>query len=683
MAELPRVWSCSHFVAQVCCCHPEWFAELLDSGDLGQCYVPAHYTLGLAAQLETCDDEDQLLRALRLFRRREMVRIVWRDLARLVDLSGTTMDLSRLADACIDGSLAWHHARLIGQYGSPLGDRSKREQRLVVLAMGKLGAMELNLSSDIDLIFAYAEAGVTDSPRSISNQEFFTRLAQALIRALDSRDAEGFVFRVDMRLRPYGDSGALALSFDAMEEYYQDQGRDWERYAMIKARICAGDQVRGVELLALLRPFTYRRYLDFSAIDSLRKMKAMISREVQRLGKSQDIKLGAGGIREIEFIAQSFQLIRGGRDLELQQASLVKTLDSIAALKLMPAPAIAELREAYEFLRNTEHALQAWADEQTQRLPEQDPARLRLAYAMGYSNWEVYSNQLTRHRDHVRHHFAELIRTDEEQNESAQGMSSGWQLFWASEIDDDLSADRLRGAGFEQAEQSLNQLRSLRQSPRAQLMQTIGRERLDALMPKFLGALCRTDDPSLSLQRTLPLIEAVIRRSAYLVLLDENPAALAQLLQLCAASPMIARQLTQHPALLDELLDGRALYTLPDREQLRGELRQQMLRSDAADLEEQMEGLRYFRLAQALRVAACELTGILLLMKVSDYLTFLAEAILEHVLSICRDQMVGRYGSVPGHIGNEDDNEFLILAYGKMGGIEMSHGSGPRPGVCA
>ncbi|WP_256591967.1 bifunctional [glutamate--ammonia ligase]-adenylyl-L-tyrosine phosphorylase/[glutamate--ammonia-ligase] adenylyltransferase, partial [Pseudomonas sp. HMWF006] len=319
-AQFARVSAASDFVIEQSVRDPLMLLSLVQSGELDRPFAPGELCAQIAAALSEAQSEDELGRVLRRQRARHQVRIIWRDLNRQADLVQTCRDLSDMADATIDQAYQWLYSRHCQQFGTPTGRRSGLPQQMVILGMGKLGAVELNLSSDIDLIFAYPEGGETVGvKRALDNQEFFIRLGQRLIKALDPMTVDGFVFRVDMRLRPYGSSGALVLSFNALEQYYQDQGRDWERYAMIKARVVAGDQVAGAQLLDMLRPFVYRRYLDFSAIEALRTMKQLIQQEVRRKGMADNIKLGSGGIREVEFIAQAFQLIHGGRDLSLQQ----------------------------------------------------------------------------------------------------------------------------------------------------------------------------------------------------------------------------------------------------------------------------------------------------------------------------------------------------------------------------
>ena len=673
-SELARLLCHSRFVLRECERYPDLLPELLQSGDLGRTYGDDEYLLRARAALGGTITEATVMTALRAQRRREMLRILWRERCALADFRTTTAELSALAAAALEVALETAHAELAQKHGEPIGEASGAPQRMVVIGMGKLGALELNLSSDIDLIFAYPEQGETAGLRSLSNREFFVRVGQRIIKSLDAVTRDGFVFRVDMRLRPYGDSGALALNFDAMELYYQDQGREWERYAMIKARVVAGDLAAGEVLLATLRPFVYRRYIDFSAIESLRQMKAMISREVARRGQAGDVKLDAGGIREIEFIVQSFQLIRGGREPRLQERSLLVVLQTLGELGQLPLEAVAELREAYLFLRATEHALQARDDAQTQALPQQDEERERLAFAMGFPDWERFHATLAGHRARVSAQFAAVV--SEPAGEATAADSSGpWQALWRMEqTAEDLEA-ALAAAGFEDPAGTRRRLAELHEGSRVRSLQAAGRERLDRFMPLFLAAAARSLEPSLLLLRAMPLVEAVLRRSAYLVLLTENPAALAQLVTLCTASPWIAQELANHPVLLDELIDPRSLQVLPDRGRLAAELREHMLRVPQDDLEAQMEALRYFKLAHGLRCAASEVTGALPLMKVSDYLSFLAEAILGHVLRICWQDLASRHGTPMKSEGQPCDGDFVIVAYGKLGGIELGHGS--------
>ncbi len=672
-----RVCAASDFVSEQVSRDPEMLLQLAESGLLERPLREAEMRATLADSLEDCADEDALARRLRRFRNRQQVRLIWRDLTRQADLAETCGDLSDLADACIDLAYHWLYDRHSEQFGVPTGRRSGDAQHMVILGMGKLGARELNLSSDIDLIFGYPEGGETvGTRRSLENQEFFVRLGQRLIKALDAPTLDGFVFRVDMRLRPYGSSGALVLSFNALEQYYQDQGRDWERYAMIKARVVGGDQVAGKELLEMLRPFVYRRYLDFSAIDALRTLKQLIQQEVRRKGMAANIKLGAGGIREVEFIAQAFQLIHGGRDLSLQQRPLLKVLATLAGQGYLPAAAVDELREAYEFLRYTEHALQAIDDRQTQMLPDNQTDCDRVAFMLGFDDWEAFHRQLLHWRGRVEWHFNQVIADPDEDEAEGEALVGGeWLPLWEQDWDEEFACRQLSDAGFRDGSTACQRLAALRSGNQVRTMQRLGRERLDAFIPRLLAQVVEQDDPDLVLERVLPLVEAVARRSAYLVLLTENPGALQRLLELCAGSPWIAEQIARFPLLLDELLNAGRLFSPPQAPELAAELRERLARIPEDDLEQQMEALRHFKLAHRLRVAASEIAGTLPLMKVSDYLTWLAEAILEQVLALAWRHTVARHGQPRRADGSLCDPAFVIVGYGKVGGIELGHGS--------
>jgi glutamate-ammonia-ligase adenylyltransferase len=667
--QLFRVLGCSPFAADLCRRRPALLEALLGSGEIDRPLQREALRDAVQAQLGAPGAELEIV--LRRVRQRHMLRILWRDFCRLADTLETVRDVSLLAEVCIELALAHCSERLLPRYGRPIGQRSGEPQQLIVLAMGKLGAGELNLSSDIDLIFAYPEAGRTEGGRrSLSNEEYFIKLGQALISALDQVTVEGFVFRVDMRLRPYGDSGALVHNFAALEQYYEEQGRDWERYALIKARPVTGDPAACRRLMASLRPFIYRRYIDYGVIESLRGMKQMINAEVRRRGLEGNVKLGHGGIREVEFIAQCLQLIRGGRDLGLQQRELLPVLEECVRLGSLPQDVVQELSRAYLFLRDSEHAIQGYRDRQTQELPQDEAARLALAAVMGFENWEQYLQALQAHRERVARHFQRLIADpeaeegEEDEEDEAHPTLPPW--------DDSLDAGALAALGFRQPEESLQRLTAMRHSSKVVNLQAEGRDRLEEFMPRLLLDCAGREDPDLALQRLLPLVVAVLRRSVYLALLLENPMALDELVMLCEASPWIAEQMARSTVLLDELLDRAELYTAPDKALLQQELRQQVARLAEDDLEAQMEALRYFKAAQVLHVAASELTGHLPVMKVSDKLTWIAEAILEQVLAVAWADLTRKYGE-PGR--DSGGRGFAVFGYGKLGGIELGYSS--------
>jgi len=672
---LRRVCALSDFAFEQVQRDPERLLQLAESGELERPRRVGELHALLARQLEGCTDEQQLARQLRRFRNREQLRIIWREVNRLADLGETCRDVSCLADACIRLAADFLYQQQVAQFGTPMGKQSGKAQQLLVLGMGKLGAEELNLSSDIDLIFAYPQSGETaGGKRSIDNQEFFTKLGQRLIKALDTITLDGFVFRVDMRLRPYGSSGALVYSFNALEQYYQTQGRDWERYALIKARVVAGNSSAGRRLFQLLRPFVFRRYLDYSAIEALRDMKRLIEQEVRRRELQDNIKLGAGGIREVEFIAQAFQLIHGGRNLALQQRALLDVLDVLKKQGYLPPEAVRELKDGYRFLRYVEHGLQAISDQQTHALPDDDTNRARLACLMGFAGWTGFMQQLGQWRMRIDKHFRALIASPDDESGSVDE-SGQWLPLWLGSLPADSALAQLGEAGFVAAGNALQQLAALRESSQVRAMQRQGRQRLDALMPRLLAQIARQENPDELLVRVLPLIAAIARRSVYLLLLCERADALGQLLQLCGKSPWIAAQITRYPILLDELLHGDKLYQVPRAPQLAAELRERLLRIAADDLEQQMETLRHFKLAHNLRVVTAELGGRLPLMKVSDYLTWLAEAILEQVLTLAWQQCVARHGRPKRLDGSRSELDFVIIGYGKLGGLELGHSS--------
>lgn len=675
--QFHKVLGCSPFVVECFANQPGLIEQLIQGDSLERCYSEADILKQIA--LPTIEDEAQLLQKLRVVRRYIMCHIIWRDFNRLASLEDTTAELSQLARASLCAALDFHYEKLQAKFGIPRNAQGTA-QPMLILGMGKLGANELNLSSDIDLIFSYPESGQTDGQQKVSNQEFFIELGKKIIQSLDNVTADGFVFRVDMRLRPYGQSGALVSNFDALEEYYQSQGREWERYAMVKARIIShngkvcGEQFKAyeAELNQTLRSFTFRKYIDFSVIEALRNLKQMIMQEVKRRRLMDDIKLGAGGIREIEFITQVFQLIRGGRDQELQDNRLQYVLPLLEQLACLPEGKAEQLKQAYIFLRNCEHAIQGFEDKQTQRLPESPDAQQALVEVMGYESWEAFMRELERQRHFVSDEFASVIALPSEKSDVAKS-DNPWISVWQGNQDEEAALQQLTHARHEAPETSLHCLEELRQQANRLKLHANSRERLDKFMPQLLAILAEREKPSQTLQRLAQLVKSIMRRSAYLLLLLENPGALKQLVHLTAQSPWIAEQLALHPALLDELLDPRTLYQPPDRQELEDELRRTVLRIAADDLEAQMEALRYYRSAHALRVAASELTDALPLMKVSDYLTWIAEAILNYVLQLSWDEMTRKYG-YPDGIESETP-QFVIIGYGKLGGIELGHGS--------
>jgi glutamate-ammonia-ligase adenylyltransferase len=629
-------------------------------------------------------DLDELDKHLRRLRRQFMVGLYWRDLNRLADFFEVGQAMTSMAEAFIQKALDFHYRQLAKKYGMPIGKDSGQPQPMLVIGMGKLGGNELNVSSDIDLIFVYPEGGSTDhAARAIDNQKFFNQLGQRLIKTLNEVTEDGFVFRVDMRLRPYGQSGALASSYAALENYYQTQGRDWERFAYIKARVVASanlpQQDRSIvlqeaateEFYKILQPFVYRKYVDFSTIDSLRQLKEKIVQEVQRRGLQDDVKLGAGGIREVEFIAQSFQLIRGGKDRHLQERHLLTTLQKLSDTGDLSEAFVEKLSQAYLFLRKTEHAIQAMYDKQTQRLPGEDRAQKILAWIMGFDHWGEFLTALEKYRQVVSNAFEEVVSDNEGSGKSEEAIVPEWSLFWQSP--NPSTFELLENQSIQQAQVFIEAVTAFKNCRNVQSLSAAAQIKLDQLMPRLLSTCAQMDNPDVAIKQVLGWLEAIVTRTSYLLLLIENPQILKLLITLFVGSSWVAETLTKMPSLLDELLHPESLYSLPNKSSLQDELRQRLLRLEADDIESHMEALRYFKLAHNLHVAASEVAERLPLMKISDYLTFTAEVVLEQVLLLAWGQLVKRHGYPEG--SSDQSPNFLIVGYGKLGGIEMSYSS--------
>ncbi len=699
--DLRRAFTFTNYGARQCQQHPDLLVDLLNSRDMLRTYTPEDYPRRLAqtwnavvgppapqpqptraqdpAHMPRIDvRQDELHHILRLFRRREMVRIALRDIAGWADLDQTLADLSALADACINTALHHLHGLLSHAWGTPV-DHQGVAQQLVVLGLGKLGARELNFSSDVDLVFAYPCEGQTRGGEKgrLGNEDFFQRLCRDLIKAIGNHTADGFVFRVDTRLRPFGEVGPLALSFDKLEDYYLTQGREWERYALIKARVVAGAQAAGRQVLGRLAPFVFRRYLDYGTFDALRDMKARIALEVRGKGLEDNIKLGSGGIREIEFFGQMFQLIRGGVDPALQIRPIRRVLAVLVKKRYIPAEVGRSLDEAYVFLRTLENRLQQWNDQQVHRLPDTPAERLRMAASLGFETWDALADRIKAHRQRVHAHFNELLAPkDPDPGTQAKDTRNALEGLWQGIGDDRANNAVLDRLGYREPDKILKLIASLREDRTLKALSPTGRERLNRLIPLVLEAVGQSKNGTVVLDRIFDLIKGIQRRTAYLALLLEHPAALTHLVRLSEASPWIAQFLSLHPVLLDELLDPRTLYRPPRRDEIQQELQQKLADSDPEDIEQQMEMLRVFKQVNVLRVAASDVTDVLPLMKVSDHLSDIAEILLEAVVAQCWQDLAKKYGTPCCTLdGRPCDRGFITLAYGKLGGLELGYGS--------
>ncbi len=654
--------ACSPFVGRLFRKDATLMRELL--ANLHQAYQLSAMQTFLCAQSVT--DEPSLKRALRLLRSHVMARVIVRDLNGLAGSSKDSLHevmqtISQLAECAINTAIDYLNTWLVDIYGQPV-DAEGNPQRLIVIGMGKLGGGELNVSSDIDLIFAYESEGSTQGEKSISNQDFFTRLAKKLIAAIDEMTEDGFVFRVDMRLRPFGSEGALVSNLDALEDYYQNNGREWERYAWIKGREVTG----GNTVSRLLKPFVFRKYLDFGAFASMRDLKTQIQRDVNRKGMHDNIKLGRGGIREIEFIAQVFQLIRGGQDVSLQ---IKPTLSVLALLKnkgLLPKQSVAELSAAYVFLRNLEHRLMYVEDAQTQELPKSDEAKARIAKAMRFAKkenygWEQFLAQLDFYRQQVQQHFDETFKDEAVGDDTLEPEKAIWN---GAMVESEALAT-LQNIGFAEAQETLRRLNTLHQSSRYLQLPELSRQRFDAVMPHVIAQSANMQNADITLTRVIDLMESICRRASYLALLAEHPQAMQLLVKLCSSSPWLANYLAQHPILLDELLDTRSLYAIPDFAALRGELLGRLTEA-VGDVERQMDIMRHFKHANVFRFAAQDINGELALETLSDYLSALADLVLSVSLETIWPNVRGKHLDIP---------KFAVIGYGKLGGKELGYAS--------
>ena len=654
VAGVKRMVECSSFAVRLFTKDAQLLDDLLQNHR--QAYVVAEMQQFLSAA--KISDEKRLKKILRQLRQRVILRIIYRDLNGLANLDEVVKTTTNLAEIALNAAVNFHQTWLLATHGMPRSIAGE-PQDFIVIGMGKLGGSELNVSSDIDLIFAYEQEGETNGNEVISNQDFFTKLAKVVISALDETTEDGFVFRVDMRLRPFGSEGVLVSNLDALEDYYQNNGREWERYAWIKGRAINYENSAslGANIHALLRPFIFRKYLDFNALNSMRDLKLQIHRDVMQKGQQDNIKLGRGGIREIEFIAQVFQLIRGGQDISLQIKPTLEVLKLLKIKGLLDEKTVDELTAAYIFLRNLEHRLMYVEDQQTQDLPKTDEAKARIASAMHFENWDVFLAELNVHKKIVAQHF------DATFNDKTLHQNEQENAVWQGAIEKDAALKALLNNGYSDAAETLSRLQMLRASNRYQQLPELSRQRFDALMPLVIRQSALESNADVALLRTIILLENICRRASYLALLAEFPEALHLVIKLCAASPWLAQYLTAHPILLDELLDTRTLYAVPDFAKMRAELSEKMAEL-LGDAEAQMDAMRHFKHAAIMRFASQDVAERLKLETLSDYLSALADTILEVSLQVIWQSLKFKHCERP---------QFAVIGYGKLGGKELGY----------
>jgi [glutamine synthetase] adenylyltransferase / [glutamine synthetase]-adenylyl-L-tyrosine phosphorylase len=669
---LLKLVACSEFAGSAVVRDWEWFASAALDGRLAE-----------QPRTEWPDtafgdaDIEAVKRQLRQIRNRALLHILWRDLTGAATVAETLLSLSELADSLISAATHYAEASLDSRFGKPR-DKAGREMRIVVLAMGKLGGRELNFSSDVDLIFLFPGDGDTDGERQLSAQEYFTRLSRTIVALLDEITMDGFVYRVDTRLRPFGSSGPPVVSFGALESYLLRHGRDWERYAYVKARVVetSADGGPAAELMQqVIHPFVYRRYLDYGVFESLREMKALITAEARKRKLRENIKLGPGGIREIEFIAQSLQLVRGGSDWKLKTPSLRHALQHLGragALRIVEAES---LQDAYDFLRRLENAIQAIRDQQVHDLPEKPMDQARVALAMGYPSWPAFLTALQETRQEVAGAFAGVAFRGADAA-AKPGPDDPLAALWSGGADAHEWEAALARLGYTESAELSAALVAFSGSGGVAQLGKAARGRLRRFVPALLSALRKRTRPAMVLKRVLGVIEHIIRRSAYVALLNENPVVLDRLVDLCETSAWLAEEIARYPLLLDELLDPR-LYTAPlTRENMLAELQRRLDSLSATESEQQIEVLAQFQRAALFRIAVADVTGNLPIMKVSDRLTELAEVVVTRTLSIAWQDLAARHGRpvVRGEQGLRPAG-FGVIAYGKFGGMELSYRS--------
>ena len=675
-ATFCRLLASSEFAAGVVSRDWSWFKAALASQLFGQSLstaIPAEY---LARSKETAQPEVEFKKALRRSRNRCLVHILWRCLSEKDNLWESLTALSDLADTMILAALRQVADVMAGRFGQPVS-AAGRTIPMVVLAMGKLGGRELNFSSDIDLIFLYSEEGETTGSQVLSAHEYFTRYSRQVVNLLEEATADGFVYRVDTRLRPFGDSGPPVVSYAALENYLLQHGRSWERYAYIKARmlsISASEDDKRELQQNVIEPFVYRRYLDYGVFESLREMKALIEAEVKKRELADNIKLGPGGIREIEFIAQSLQLVRGGADATLRCRELKTALLGLGHARGLGRETVNELLDAYIFLRRLENAIQAIRDQQTHELPVDPLDRARLQLVMGFGSWDELLSELSRVRNRVSRQFEDVaFRGDNQANDATESRVSA---LWTRSAPAAEWHAYLENAGFENAEALAEQLVRFSADPALRQIDVTARKRLARFIEAFMQLLCDRRNPAAVCERVLAIVSRVVRRSAYVALLNENPAVLERLVVLCDQSAYLAGEIARYPLLLDELLDSRLYSAEISAAGMREDLDEHLSRLGTTDSESIIEALAHFQRAALFRIGVADVSGRLPIMKVSDRLTELAEIVLREALAIAWSDLVERHGEpTVKDDGGERKAGFGVIAYGKLGGMELSYGS--------
>ncbi|NGZ26161.1 MAG: bifunctional [glutamate--ammonia ligase]-adenylyl-L-tyrosine phosphorylase/[glutamate--ammonia-ligase] adenylyltransferase, partial [Magnetococcales bacterium] len=662
----------SSYLAHLILRWPEFLLELHQNNFLAP---PEEELQRLLREVLSTEKREEAARYLRLFKHRHYLAIGLRDLTCEAPLEETTQALSRVADFTLEASYRWLDRWLSQRHGQPMNETTTPPQpsRFVILGMGKLGGRELNFSSDIDLIFLYDEdRGHTHGEKPLPIKSYYIRLGQELMKLMQENTPEGMVFRVDLRLRPDGESGDLSLSCRSAEIYYEAYGQTWERAAMIKARPVAGDLAMGEEFLQRLRPFIFRRYLDFASLDAIRRMKRKIDHKIlQNSTGGHNVKLGRGGIREIEFFVQAQQLIHGGREPSLRQRSTLPMLQELKRLGLVDGQTADTLAEAYPFLRMVEHRLQIYREQQLHTLPTDEGELLCVAKRAGFADLASFLDRLQQITQQVHHIYGNLFFESERRSQPEEEM----EALLALDIHSSQWHQQVREMGFQEPEALRSLLILLREGPSGANLTESARKWYDMLAAPLLAEIHRAADQDLALHHAEAFLRAIGRRTNYLALLVENSAVLGLLVRLFGISRFLSRFFNQTPSLLDSLIAPGFLDHYRDKSELGKELAKSM--SECPDAEERGRVIRAFKNTELLRIGLRDISGIADLSEVMAGLSVLADAILTQTMIDALTEMEDRYG-IPtwqDEEGNEHRAQFVILAMGKLGGSELNYAS--------
>ena len=677
--QLLTVLGGSPFLATILYRNKNYFQQLFVDGDIDHPRSEKEMLADLVEAVPDSADFDSLQAGLRSYKAAQILRIGSRDLCGLNTLIDVMAELSGLAAACLQRAYDVCQIQLQHEYGQPLqGEEGEQSPAtMTILGMGKFGGHELNFSSDIDLIYCYSStAGETTGGGSrnekISLHRYFVKLAELITKALHQATHDGFVFRVDTGLRPDGNNGDLAISINGAEAYYESWGQSWERAALIKARPVAGDIELGEELLQRLKPFIYRRYLDFGMIEDIKLMKQKINSSLTRKQEGErNLKLGRGGIREVEFFIQTQQLINAGTRPQLQQRNSLLMLQLLREEELITAEDQRALSQAYQFLRMVEHRIQVVQEQQTHSLPQNQRDLEVLARRSGFSNYEDFSAELECHRQAVSQIFNDLFHSADEDDAEVRPEVT---FIFDPESDPDLVKDLLEEKGFSNPNAAYDSLLMLRGGDPHKRLTRRGRRCLEKLAPLLMGELLDSPNPDQALNNLEAFIRSIRARNSFFSLLVENPAIVKLLVKLFGSSQLLSRIFIQRPELLDTMVSRSYAVSHKDRQQLQTDLSEQMALAD--DYELQLDSLRRFRNEEFLRIALNDLHGQMKQGEGAKQLSWLAEVCLERAYLIATSELVSRFGT-PFSESAEGQREtaFAIVGMGKLGGLELNYHS--------